>query len=662
MLKFQTYKFMDLSNLTQKDSRKKISRLLCVAVFSACSVFAYAQQQQVHLIGSNLPLKSVFNQLEKQTKLSIDYKLQDIDDSRIVKQMPKASTVQKVVEQLLKGTDCTAIFSNGHIIIKKKNTQENNKPTQNIKGTILDATGMPIIGANIMIKGTTHGTVTDLNGQFSLDVPAGTVLQISYIGMANQEVKVDGQTNLAITMKEDSEMLDELVVVGYGSTTKRDLIASVSTVKTEQISNTPVANLTQGLAGRSPGLIVQASGGGINSKPNVSIRGGGDPIYVINGIIRSVDDFANLSPDDIESMSILKDASATAVYGSRATNGIIQVVTKQGKVGKTSIEYDFSYSIAQPSIWDKKLSAYDRAVWANKAKQNDGLADTFDDTALEAFKTGSDPLNYANTDWRKLVLNNWAPQQKHAIRVFGGSETNRYYVSLGHIGQNSLYKNDNHWMKRTTFRLAQSTNIKPLGLQINAAIDGYREHTTHPYTSSAEGYSQVFSHINDKLPSIPGYNKYGLPYLLNDNPVAETAKDAGYKRTISNVINGKGEVVWTVPWVKGLKMRASSNYRYYSNSTKKFRKDAAKYSWDSQEPNYDSKPLLRSENSNGYAFTNQAFLEYANQFGKHSISALAVLSSIMKRMKVISWVVRTSSSMSIRLLWVTPIRRLMAVF
>lgn len=278
MLKFQTYKFMDLSNLTQKDSRKKISRLLCVAVFSACSVFAYAQQQQVHLIGSNLPLKSVFNQLEKQTKLSIDYKLQDIDDSRIVKQMPKASTVQKVVEQLLKGTDCTAIFSNGHIIIKKKNTQENNKPTQNIKGTILDATGMPIIGANIMIKGTTHGTVTDLNGQFSLDVPAGTVLQISYIGMANQEVKVDGQTNLAITMKEDSEMLDELVVVGYGSTTKRDLIASVSTVKTEQISNTPVANLTQGLAGRSPGLIVQASGGGINSKPNVSIRGGGDPI------------------------------------------------------------------------------------------------------------------------------------------------------------------------------------------------------------------------------------------------------------------------------------------------------------------------------------------------------------------------------------------------
>lgn len=490
-----------------------------------------------------------------------------------------------------------------------------------ITGTVVDEKGEPLIGVAVQVKGTSRGTVTNLDGQFTLDVKERDMLEFSYIGYTTQTLKASPV--MKIVMKEDAQKLNEVVVVGYGSTTKRDLIASVSTVKADQISNVPVANLTQGLAGRSPGLIVQASGGGVNSKPNVSIRGGGEPIYVIDGIIRSANDFANLAPDDIESMSILKDASATAVYGSRATNGIIQVVTKQGKAGKTSIEYDFSYSIAQPSIWDKKLSAYDRAIWSNTAKHNDGLPDTYDAKALEAFRTGSDPLNFANTDWRKLVLNNWAPQQKHAIRVFGGNETNRYYVSLGHIDQNSLYKNDNHWMKRTTFRLAQSTNLKPLGLQINATIDGYREHTTHPYTSSAEGYYQVFSHINDKMPNIPGYNQFGLPYQTNDNPVSETAEDAGYNRTISNVINGKGEIIWTVPWVKGLKVRASSNYRYYSNSTKKFRKDAAKYAWDSTEPSYDSKPLLRYENSNGYAFTNQAFVEYANQFGKHSVSALA---------------------------------------
>ena len=177
---------------------------------------------------------------------------------------------------------------------------------------------------------------------------------------------------LKIILKEDSKTLDEVVVVGYGSTTKRDLIASVSTVKTDQMANIPVTNIAQGLAGRAPGLIVQASGGGINSTPSISIRGGGAPIYVIDGVIRSAADFQNLSPDDIEAMSILKDASATAVYGSRATNGIIQVTTKRGKEGKPTVEYDFNMSFSQPSIWPEKMGSYDRAVYANIARANDG--------------------------------------------------------------------------------------------------------------------------------------------------------------------------------------------------------------------------------------------------------------------------------------------------
>ena len=346
-------------------------------------------------------------------------------------------------------------------------------------------------------------------------------------------------------------------------------------------------------------------------------------MYVIDGVIRSKDDFANLSPDDIQSMSILKDASATAVYGSRATNGILQVVTKKGKEGKVNIEYDFNQSFSQPSIWDKKLNSWERAYWSNVAFENDGKTLPFTQEALQAMKDGSNPEFFNNTNWRELVLNDWAPQQKHTVRVTGGNESNRYYLSLGHIDQNSLYKNDNHWMKRTNFRVAQSANIDAIGLQINTAIDGYRQHQTHPYTSTASNYYGVFSHINDKYPNIPGVNKYGLPYNITDNPVAETASDAGYNRTISNVINGKGELIWTVPWLKELKVRAASNYRYYSNSTKQWRKDAAQYDWDSQEPQYANKPLLRYESSNGYAFTNQAFVEYAKEFGKHHVSALA---------------------------------------
>ena len=493
--------------------------------------------------------------------------------------------------------------------------------TTKIKGTVVDNTGFGVIGAAVVVKGTTVGVVTDFDGNFEIDAKPGDMLEISYVGYKTITIAATAQ-HMNLTMEEDTETLEEVVVVGYTSTSKRDLIASVSTVKAEQISNMPVANVAQGLAGRSPGLIVKASGGGINSKPSISIRGGGDPIYVIDGIIRSSADFANLSPDDIQSMSILKDASATAVYGSRATNGIIQIVTKQGKEGKVSFEYDFNQSFAQPSIWPEKMSSYDRAIYANIARENDGLDPAYTQEGLNHFKNGTDPLNFANTNWRKLVLNDWAPMQKHSIRLTGGSETNQYYVSLGHIDQNSLYKNDNHWMKRTNFRVSNSTLIKALGLRINTSIDGYRQHQTHPYTSTASNYYGVFSHINDKYSRYPGVNKYGLPYNLTDNPVAETAKDAGYIRNIENVVNGKGELIWEVPWVAGLKVRAASNYRYYGETNKSWRKDAAQYDWDSESPIYANKPVLSHTSATGYSFTNQAFVEYANQFGKHNISAL----------------------------------------
>ena len=493
-----------------------------------------------------------------------------------------------------------------------------------IKGTVIDNTGYGVIGAAVKVQGTTTGVMTDLDGNFAVDAKPGDVLEITYVGYKTVTIKATAQ-HMNITLVEDSEMLEEVVVVGYGSTTKRDLIASVSTVKADQISNMPVANIAQGLAGRSPGLIVTASGGGINSTPSISIRGGGEPLYVIDGVIRSSADFQNLSPDDIASMSILKDASATAVYGSRATNGIVQIVTKQGKEGKATIEYDFNQSFAQPSIWPEKMSSYDRAIYSNIARANDGLDANYNQEALDHLKNGTDPLNFNNTDWRKLVLNDWAPQQKHTIRLTGGSETNNYYVSLGRIDQNSMYKNDNHWMKRTNFRLAQSTLIKAIGLRVNATLDGYRQTQTHPYTSTASGYYQVFSHINDKNSRIPGVNKYGLPYNVTDNPVAETAADAGYVRNTASVINGKGELIWDLEQfgLKGLKLRAASNYRFAAEQKKSWRKDAGQYDWDSTMPMYANKPALSYSTYHATSFTNQAFVEYANQFGKHSVSALA---------------------------------------
>ena len=615
---------MNLSNLMPGESRKKISRLLCVTALSTCSVFTYAQQQQVKLTGSNLPLKSVFKQIEKQTDLSIDYRSQDVDDSRIVKQMPKATTVQQAMNQLLAGTDCVVTFSNGHIIIKKQASNTTNQQSKQVKGTIVDATGMPVIGANVMVKGTTNGTITDMDGNFSLEADNNAILVVSYIGFANQEIKVGNQTNLAITMKEDAEALDEVVVVGYGTTTKRSMIASVSSVNSEELGTLPIANMSKGLAGRAPGLIVKTSGGGINNKAQISIRGGSTPLVVIDGIIRNYDDFIQMPSEDIESLSLLKDASATAVYGSRAADGIIQVTTKKGKEGKPYIEYGFNMSFSQPAHWEEPLDTWDRAEYANIAKRNDGLPDAFSADRIQKMRDGSDPQQNSNTKWRDLILRNAAPQQQHNIRMTGGSEINHYYLSLSHLDQESLYKNNNYNMQRTNFRLSQNSLIKSIGLEVTATLDGYIRKQTHPYTSASGDPSSVFSFIQNVSPLSPGLNKYGLPYNIGSNsPVTATAKDAGYKKEDEKLINGNLKIEWTIPWVKGLKLSATGNYRYGSIAYKQWRKDAAQYNWDSdKEPIYVNLPLLYNKTDYGHTWTTQFFANYNKTFGKHSITAL----------------------------------------
>ena len=275
-------------------------------------------------------MKSVFKQIEKQTDLSIDYRSQDVDDSRIVKQMPKATTVQQAMNQLLAGTDCVVTFSNGHIIIKKQASNTTNQQSKRVKGTIVDATGMPVIGANVMVKGTTNGTITDLDGRFSLDVPNDAVLEVSYIGYSSQIIKVGGQNSLDITLMEDTQALDEVVVVGYGVQKRASVTGSVASLQSKDIATVKTPNVSNALAGKLPGLrAVQRSGAPGDDDASIDIRGFGDALVIVDGIER---DFKQIDANDIESISILKDASA-AVYGFKGANGVI-LVTEVSQVNK----------------------------------------------------------------------------------------------------------------------------------------------------------------------------------------------------------------------------------------------------------------------------------------------------------------------------------------
>lgn len=611
---------MKLTDLILKIQRNDVCKLLVTVTFAFMSLLAYGQHQQVRLTGNNITLKSAFRQIEQQTKLSVDYTANDVNDAQIVKAMPKANNVKAVLEQLLKNSDCTVTFSNGHVIIKKQKQGSTQK--RKVTGVVKDENGETIIGANIMEKGTTNGAITDIDGKYELEVSDNALLQVSYIGYNTREIKVGKQSVINISLSEDTKALEEVVVVGYTATTKRSLISSVSSVKADELAAAPVANITQSLAGRSPGLIVQSAGGGINNKSTVSIRGGETPLIVIDGIIRDYSDFTSLSPNDIESMSLLKDASATAVYGSRAGNGIIQITTKQGKTGKPSLNYDLTMSFAQPSIWPTPLNSWQRAEYANIARANDGMEEAYSKEAIQKMKDGSDPLNYSNTDWRELTLRNFAPTTKHTVTFTGGSETNSYYASIGYMDQESLYRTNAHNMQRTNFKLSNTSHIKSIGLSVTASIDGYIEKEKQPYSSGAGSAGTIFSHIQIQNPLIPAYNKDGRPYNVTCSPIAETSLEAGYKKDRRKQANGTLDIKWALPWVEGLSLKTKGNYRYYVETSKQWRKDAAKYSWDSDTPNYDDLPRLFHATRTNYQTTLQFFAEYAKSLKKHSLNVL----------------------------------------
>ena len=591
----------------------------------------YAQTTTVSLHVENQTVGDVLQQIESKTEFSFFYNNRHVDLNRRVSVSMNETNIFKILDAVFDGTDVVYQVVDNRIVLSKRNetlplVQQSGKK---ITGTVLDATGMPVIGANVMVKGTTNGTITDMDGKFSLEVDNNATLVVSYIGFANQEIKVGNQTNLSIAMKEDAEALDELVVVGYGTNTKRSLISSVSTVETKELENLPIVNITQGLAGRSPGLIVKASGGGINKNSEISIRGGATPLVVIDGVIRDYSDFTSLSPDDIENMTVLKDASATATYGSRAGNGILQITTKAGKIGKASINYSFNQSFSQPNIWPDKLNSYERAYYSNIANINDGKDPYYTEEQLQKYKDHSDPWNYPDTDWRKLVLKNFAPTQKHNISMSGGTETNQYYISLGYLDQNSLYRTNTHNMQRTNFRVSQTSLIKQLGLKTTALLDGYVQKQIQPVSSSApynrdDPYYYVFSHLANNGPMGLGINKYGLILDSVDNPVAETSEDAGSGKYNQYVVNAKLQFDWALPWVEGLNLKAAGNYRYYLNDEKIWQKDPDRYALDEAEvPSAAPAAKLALNKENGYAYTMQFFANYSKQIKEHYLNILA---------------------------------------
>ncbi|CAK7013290.1 MAG: TonB-dependent receptor P3 [Parabacteroides sp.] len=609
-----------------------MSRFILTAALSTFCLFTYAQQQRVNLSGNNLTLKAAFKQIEQQTKLFVDYKVQEVNDSRIIRNVPRENNVKAVLEQLLDGTGCSVVFKNGHIIITKQTGQASDKTTV-VTGVVKTESGEPIIGANVVEKGTTNGTVTDINGKYSLTVPKGSVLQVSYIGYNTQELSSNGKPVLNIVLKEDLKALDEVVVVGYGTQKKEVVTAAITTVKSDQIAVSPSSDVAAGLAGRLSGVIINTRSGEVgNESTSIFVRGrstyGGstEPLYVVDGIARTEEDglLSRIDPNDIESISVLKDASA-AIYGSRAANGVILITTKRGVTGmKPTINITYNHSFAQPSRIVKMADAATYATAHNWANQSKGLDPTYSPEEIQKFADGSDPLNYPNTDWYRTVQKTWTHQDKANISLRGGSEKVQYFMSGGILNQGTPFNNGFTYNRQFNVRSnldAKVNNYIKVGLDISAK----KLDRVLPRDGSVNGGS-MYSHVALNLPTIlakyPGTD-LAAPARDGDNPLVQTSGEAGYTKTNRWILNSQANITIDIPWVKGLSLNGSFAYDYYHQKYKQFKNVAYVYNYDQATDVYSkvivptvTSPSLTVEEKRTESITGNVRINYRNTFAE----------------------------------------------
>jgi TonB-linked SusC/RagA family outer membrane protein len=325
-----------------------------------------------------------------------------------------------------------------------------------ITGTVVDQTGEPVIGANIVEKGVaTNGTITDADGKFSLNVSQGATLVVSYIGYVTQEVATGSRTDLRIALVEDMQALEEVIVVGYGTQKKVTLTGSVAAISNRDLVKAPVANISKAIVGRLPGVRVVDRGGAPGADDaTVDIRGFGTPLILVDGIEQAG---FRIDPNDIESISVLKDASA-AIYGVKAGNGVMLITTRKGTGGKAKITYNGSYGWQNFSAFPELINALEYAESVNEDALNRGNAPIYSAEDLQKFRAGTED-GYRSYDWLDILTRSNAPQTQHNLNVSGGNESVNYFTSVGYLNQASKYEGGNAGFERYNVRSNISAKI-----------------------------------------------------------------------------------------------------------------------------------------------------------------------------------------------------------
>ncbi len=509
-----------------------------------------------------------------------------------------------------------------------------------ISGRLIDDGGQPIPGVNVIEKGTTNGTATDTDGKYSLMVSnANAVLVFSFIGYTTQELAVNGRSLLDVSMAPDTETLQEVVVVGYGEQKKATITGSVSTVKSAEILQSPVTNLSNALAGRLPGVtFINRSGEPGNDASLIRIRGTnttGNPgaLIVIDGIANRSGGLDRLNPQDIESITVLKDASA-AIYGAQAANGVILVTTKRGKTGKPEINFGYNIGFNKPTRLPEVTDAATYATMLNEIDQVRSRSPRYSDADIQKFRDGSSPWTHPNTDWYGAVIKPVSLQDNANLSLSGGSDDGvRYFVSLGKLSEDGYYKNSATKYNQYNFRSNIDAKITDY-FQISVDLTGRQENRNYPTRPAGS----IFRMLTRGKPTLPAYWPNGLPgpdIENGDNPVVTSTNATGSVVDNNYVFqsNLRGKI--DVPWVKGLNIIMNASFDEAFRPVKNFGTPWFLYTWDYKTYDANGEPLLL-KNSRGLSApqltesfektsgkTTNATINYTKEFGSHEIGFMA---------------------------------------
>ncbi len=488
---------------------------------------------------------------------------------------------------------------------------------KSVKGTVTDATG-PVIGASIIVKGTTNGTVTDFDGNFELpEVNKGDVIQISYIGYQTQEIKYTGQPSLQVKLVEDSQNLEEVVVVGYGVQKKVNMTGSVSQVDSKALESRPIQNVSSGLQGMMPGVQV-TSGQGRPGQDGATIRVRGvgtlntaDPYILVDGIETGT--MNSVDPNDIESISVLKDAASAAIYGSKASNGVILITTKRGKTGKARISYNGYVGIQRPTETIDRLSSYDYARLFNQSLVAEGLNPRFSDDDLKKFKDGSSPYTHPNTDWYNEAYQTGV-QHSHNVSVSGGTEDVKYMGSVGYLHQTGVLPNSERQQFNGRTNLDMKLNSR-LTVRLNLAY--IKNDYSDPNSSYAGGSSdQILRQLNRIAPWIVSRYEDGTWGTISDgSPIAWLDVNQTVDRKNQNF---SGTLAADYKIIDGLVATVTGSYVNNQQHYRAFQK------FIQYNPNKKTEPNKLNENYYGWHRASfDALLNYDKSFGQHNLKAMA---------------------------------------